>query len=200
MSINLLTLFALVLAIGIVVDDAMVVIENVERIMETEHVSAKVAADRAIRQLAARTDRDRARAVLGLRPGSVPGGHYGSAVQAVRGTIVISVVLSGIVALTLTPALCSLLLEPGRTVTQRGFFAWFNRTFDRCPRRICRCGAAARGAAKRADWHVRAHDRRHCAALSVAPDRLSPDGRQGLFHYWGRAAGVGVSRNAPTRW
>jgi len=130
-SINLLTLFGLVLAIGIVVDDAIVVIENVERIMEDEHLPAAIAADRAIRQVAPAL----VAIVLVLCSVFVPvaflGGITGQLYKQFAVTIVISVVLSGIVALTLTPALCSLMLQPGRTAPQRGVFAWFNRGFER---------------------------------------------------------------------
>jgi hydrophobe/amphiphile efflux-1 (HAE1) family protein len=130
MSINVLTLFGLVLAIGIVVDDAIVVIENVERIMATQGKSARVAADMAIRQVASAL----VAIVLVLCAVFVPvaflGGVTGVLFKQFALTIVIAVVLSGIVALTLTPALCALLLrvEEPRTT---GFFGWFNRLFDR---------------------------------------------------------------------
>ena len=132
MSINLLTLFALVLAIGVVVDDAMVVIENVERIMEEEHVSAKVAADRGIRQLATAL----IAIVLVLCSVFVPvaflSGVTGQLFKQFATTLVIAVILSGIVALTLTPALCSMLLtERVNKEVKTGFFGWFNRGFDR---------------------------------------------------------------------
>jgi multidrug efflux pump len=132
MSINLLTLFALVLAIGIVVDDAMVVIENVERIMEEDHVSAKVAADRGIRQLAGAL----IAIVLVLCSVFVPvaflSGVTGQLFKQFATTLVIAVILSGVVALTLTPALCSMLLTERATVeVKTGFFGWFNRGFDR---------------------------------------------------------------------
>ena len=73
-SVNVLTLFALVLAIGIVVDDAIVVIENVERIMAEEHLSARAAADKAMRQVVWRADRDRDRALRGVHPRRVRAG------------------------------------------------------------------------------------------------------------------------------
>ncbi len=131
MSINVLTLFGLVLAIGIVVDDAIVVIENVERIMAADKVSARVAADRAIRQVAAAL----VAIVLSLCAVFIPvafiGGVTGELFRQFAVTIVISVVISGIVALTLTPALCSLLLKESTEANVRGFFGWFNRTFQR---------------------------------------------------------------------
>src|SRR5256712_842322 len=106
-SINLLTLFGLVLAIGIVVDDAIVVIENVERIMASEGVSPAVAADRAMRQVS----RALIAIVLVLCSVFVPvaflGGITGLMYRQFAITIAVAVVLSGIVALTLTPALCA---------------------------------------------------------------------------------------------
>jgi multidrug efflux pump len=133
-SINLLTLFGLVLAIGIVVDDAIVVIENVERIMATEGVSPAVAADRAMRQVS----RALIAIVLVLCSVFVPvaflGGITGLMYRQFAITIAIAVVLSGIVALTLTPALCAVLLRPpsthaaARSPLSR-FFDRFNRGF-----------------------------------------------------------------------
>src|SRR6185369_1103428 len=130
-SINVLTLFALVLAIGIVVDDAIVVIENVERIMAVENVSARVAADRAIRQVRGAL----IAIVLVLCAVFVPvgftGGVTGELFRQFAITIVIAVVLSGIVALTLTPALCATLLKESNEAHASGFFGMFNRGFTR---------------------------------------------------------------------
>jgi hydrophobe/amphiphile efflux-1 (HAE1) family protein len=134
MSINVLTLFGLVLAIGIVVDDAIVVIENVERIMATENLSPRVAADHAIRQVASAL----VAIVLVLCSVFVPvafiGGVTGALFKQFAMTIVIAVVLSGIVALTLTPALCALLLKESNEAHTTGFFGWFNRTFAKATR------------------------------------------------------------------
>ncbi len=153
-SVNLLTLFGLVLAIGIVVDDAIVVIENVERIMAQERVPPAVAADRAMRQVS----RALIAIVLVLCSVFVPvaflGGITGLMYKQFAITIAVSVVLSGIVALTLTPALCAVLLrpvpegEPGATqggVVGRlfsGFFSRFNRWFRAVTERYL--GAAGR--------------------------------------------------------
>jgi multidrug efflux pump len=130
-SINVLTLFGLVLAIGIVVDDAIVVIENVERIMATEGLSARAAADKAIRQVASAL----VAIVLVLCSVFIPvafvGGVTGELFKQFAITIAISVVISGIVALTLTPALCALLLEEAVEAHTTGFFGWFNRGFKR---------------------------------------------------------------------
>jgi multidrug efflux pump len=134
MSINVLTLFGLVLAIGIVVDDAIVVIENVERIMATEKLPPRVAADHAIRQVGSAL----IAIVLVLCSVFVPvafiGGVTGAFFKQFAVTIVIAVVLSGIVALTLTPALCALLLTESNEAHTTGFFGWFNRMMARATR------------------------------------------------------------------
>jgi hydrophobe/amphiphile efflux-1 (HAE1) family protein len=130
-TINVLTLFALVLAIGIVVDDAIVVIENTERLMANEGLSSRVAADRAIRQVAGAL----VAIVLVLCAVFVPvaflGGVTGEMFKQFAVTLVIAVILSGIVALTLTPALCALLLRESNEAHTRGFFGAFNRWFHR---------------------------------------------------------------------
>jgi hydrophobe/amphiphile efflux-1 (HAE1) family protein len=130
-TINVLTLFALVLAIGIVVDDAIVVIENTERLMANEGLSARVAADRAIRQVAGAL----VAIVLALCAVFVPvafvGGVTGSMFKQFAVTLVIAVVLSGMVALTLTPALCALLLRESAQTHTRGLFGAFNHWFAR---------------------------------------------------------------------
>src|SRR5207247_2695072 len=135
-SINLLTLFGLVLAIGIVVDDAIVVIENVERIMAQDRVSPAVAADRAMHQVS----RALIAIVLVLCSVFVPvaflGGITGLMYKQFAITIAVSVVLSGIVALTLTPALCAVLLKPTDPGRKSGaatgaVASAFNRIFDR---------------------------------------------------------------------
>jgi multidrug efflux pump len=135
MSINVLTLFGLVLAIGIVVDDAIVVIENVERIMAVEKLPPKLAADHAIRQVASAL----VAIVLVLCSVFVPvafiGGVTGALFKQFAMTIVIAVVLSGLVALTLTPALCALLLKESNEAHTGGFFGWFNRMFARATNR-----------------------------------------------------------------
>ena len=128
-TINVLTLFALVLAIGIVVDDAIVVIENTERLMAQEGLSATQAADRAIRQVAGAL----VAIVLVLCAVFVPvaflGGVTGEMFRQFAVTLVIAVVLSGMVALTLTPALCATLLKESNEEHTGGFFGVFNRGF-----------------------------------------------------------------------
>jgi multidrug efflux pump len=130
-SVNVLTLFALVLAIGIVVDDAIVVIENCERIMDEEKVSARVAADRAMGQVSGAL----IAIVLVLCSVFIPvgflGGITGTMLRQFAVTLVIAVVLSGMVALTLTPALCAMLLKDTPHATHNRFFRRFNDWFDR---------------------------------------------------------------------
>ena len=129
-SINTLTLFGMVLAIGIVVDDAIVVLENVERIMHEEHLEAREAAIKAMKEVTSPI----IAIVLTLCAVFVPiaflGGLTGELYRQFAVTISIAVVISGIVALTLTPSLCVLILKrqhgnPGR------FFTWFNNWFAR---------------------------------------------------------------------
>lgn len=134
-EINLLTLFALVLAIGIVVDDAIVVIENVERIMAQEGLPPRQAADKAMGQVASAL----IAIVLSLCAVFLPvgflGGITGQMYKQFAITLVVSVVISGIVALTLTPALCALLLKPHQGETRNPVFRWFNRVFGRATER-----------------------------------------------------------------
>ena len=111
-SINTLTLFGLVLAIGIVVDDAIVVLENVERIMSTEHLPPKEATAKAMNEVTAPVIAIVLVLCAVFVPVSFMGGLAGQMYKQFAITISVSVVLSGIVALTLTPSLCALLLRP----------------------------------------------------------------------------------------
>ena len=129
-SINTLTLFGMVLAIGIVVDDAIVVLENVERIMREEHKNSRDAAIKAMTEVTGPV----IAIVLTLCAVFVPiaflGGLTGQLYRQFAVTISIAVVLSGIIALTLTPALCALVLKREHHVPGR-FFTWFNDWFTR---------------------------------------------------------------------
>lgn len=129
-SINTLTLFGLVLAIGIVVDDAIVVIENVERIMHAESLPVREATIKAMQEVAGPV----VAIVLVLCSVFVPvafmGGLTGVMYKQFAITIAVSVVISGLVALTLTPALCVLLLKKQQQPT-RGFFYKFDQWFDK---------------------------------------------------------------------
>src|SRR5436190_11546289 len=127
-SINTLTLFGMVLAIGIVVDDAIVVLENVERIMREEHAAPREAAIQAMHEVTGPI----VAIVLTLTAVFVPigflGGLTGELYRQFAVTISIAVVISGLVALTLTPALSALILVH-KPAPKRGFFALFNRFF-----------------------------------------------------------------------
>ncbi|MGF6605394.1 multidrug efflux pump [Paraburkholderia sp. WSM4175] len=129
-SINMLTLFGMVLAIGIVVDDAIVVIENVERNITVHKLSPKEASKRAMDEVAGPV----VAIVLVLCAVFVPvaflGGITGQMYKQFAITIAISVVLSGIVALTLSPALAALLLKSAHH-EKKGFFRWFDDQFGR---------------------------------------------------------------------
>jgi multidrug efflux pump len=128
-SINMLTLFGLVLAIGIVVDDAIVVVEAVERIMHEKHLSARAAAAEAMKGIGS--------AIVGVTavicavfvPVAFLGGVTGTLYKQFAVTIAISTVLSAITALTLTPALCALLLKPGAHKPK--FIQAFDRFFEK---------------------------------------------------------------------
>src|SRR4051812_41894479 len=133
-SINTLTLFGMVLAIGIVVDDAIVVLENIERIMHEEHLPARDAAIKAMREVSGPV----VAIVLVLCSVFVPiaflGGLAGELYRQFAVTIAIAVVISGIVALTLTPSLCVLILKHGQRTPHR-FFVAFNGWFERVTHR-----------------------------------------------------------------
>jgi hydrophobe/amphiphile efflux-1 (HAE1) family protein len=133
-SINTLTLFGLVLAIGIVVDDAIIVVENVERILESEpDISIRDATIKAMEQVTGPV----VAVVLVLAAVFVPvmfiGGLTGQLYKQFAVTVTVSVALSGLIALTLTPALCRLLLKR-RHPPKRGPFAWFNSAFSAATR------------------------------------------------------------------
>jgi HAE1 family hydrophobic/amphiphilic exporter-1/multidrug efflux pump len=150
-SINMLTLFGMVLAIGIVVDDAIVVLENVERIMTTENLKAPEATEKAMLEVT----RPVIAIVLVLTAVFLPvafmGGLVGEMYRQFAVTISVSVAISGFVALTLTPALCALLLRHDHAV-QNKFLRWFNDWFTRVTHRyergvqfVMRHGAIAAG-------------------------------------------------------
>ncbi|GJG97161.1 efflux RND transporter permease subunit [Cupriavidus pauculus] len=128
-SINLLTLFALVLAIGIVVDDAIVVVENVERNMAEFKLSPRDATLRAMNEVTGPV----VAIVLVLSAVFIPvafvSGTTGQLYRQFALTIVVSVVISGFCALTLSPALAAMILKPGHHTPWRGF-VWFNERFD----------------------------------------------------------------------
>jgi multidrug efflux pump len=128
-SINLLTLFGLVLAIGMVVDDAIVVVENVERNMARFHLSPKEATIKAMGEISSSLVAVVLVMASVFLPAAFLPGTTGQLYKQFAITIVISVAVSGFVALTLTPAMCGVLLKHS-TPSKRGFFAWFNRGVD----------------------------------------------------------------------
>ncbi len=133
-SINTLTMFAMVLAIGLLVDDAIVVVENVERVMSEEGLEPKAAARQSMEQISG--------ALVGIAlvlaavfiPMAFFSGSSGVIYRQFSITIVSAMTLSVLVAMILTPALCATLLKPvgiNHGQERRGFFGWFNRAFDR---------------------------------------------------------------------
>ncbi|WP_440997758.1 efflux RND transporter permease subunit [Arhodomonas sp. SL1] len=128
-SVNLLTLFGLVLAIGIVVDNAIIVMENVERLMQEQGLNAREASVATMEQVAGAVVSSTLVLVAVFAPVSFLGGLSGELYRQFAVTIAVSVLVSGVVALTLTPAMCALLLdrEPKETSLP---FRLFNRGFD----------------------------------------------------------------------
>nr|WP_321885303.1 efflux RND transporter permease subunit [Burkholderia cenocepacia] len=133
-SVNMMTMFGMVLAIGILVDDAIVVVENVERIMSEEGLSPKEATIKAMKQISG--------AIVGITlvlsavflPLAFMSGSVGVIYRQFSVSLAISILFSGFLALTLTPALCATLIKPipkGHHEEKKGFFGWFNRMFGR---------------------------------------------------------------------
>jgi multidrug efflux pump len=133
-SINMLTMFAMVLAIGLLVDDAIVVVENVERVMSEEGLSPLEATRKSMDQITG------ALVAVGMIlaavfvPMAFLGGSTGVIYRQFSATIVSAIALSVVVAIVLTPALCATMIKPvekGHAYSEKGFFGWFNRLFDR---------------------------------------------------------------------
>jgi multidrug efflux pump len=133
-SINVLTMFGMVLAIGILVDDAIVVVENVERIMSEEGLPPREATIKAMSQITG--------AIIGITlvliavfvPMAFFGGAVGQIYTQFSLAMIAAISFSALMALTLTPALCATMLKPiekGHHVEKKGFFGWFNRSFSR---------------------------------------------------------------------
>ncbi|WP_313428889.1 efflux RND transporter permease subunit, partial [Pseudomonas sp.] len=132
-SVNVLTLFGMVLAIGILVDDAIVVVENVERIMAEEGLPPREATRKAMGQISG--------AIVGITlvlvavflPMAFMKGSVGVIYQQFSLSMAVSILFSAFLALSLTPALCATLLKPlakGEHQQRQGFFGWFNRRFE----------------------------------------------------------------------
>ncbi len=131
-SINTLSMFGMVLAIGLLVDDAIVVVENVERVIDEEGLSPRDATRKAMSQITG--------ALLGVAlvlsavfvPMALTSGSIGAIYRQFSLTIVAAMALSVLVALILTPALCATILRPqNKAAPKRGFFGWFDRNFER---------------------------------------------------------------------
>lgn len=131
-SINVLTMFGMVLAIGIIVDDAIVVVENVERIMMTEGLKPKEATSKAMMEITS--------PIIGITlvlaavflPMALASGSVGIIYRQFTVTMSVSILFSAFLALTLTPALCGTLLKPiDADHEKKGFFAWFDRSFEK---------------------------------------------------------------------
>jgi multidrug efflux pump subunit AcrB len=177
-SINTLTMFGMVLAIGLLVDDAIVVVENVERVMAEEGLSPKEAT-KSMGQIQG--------ALVGialvlsavLLPMAFFGGSTGVIYRQFSITIVSAMALSVLVALIFTPALCATMLKPierRARHAKRGFFGWFNRNFDRSVRATSAAWATscAQGAVPAG---LRADRGRHDLAVHPHPNRV-PAGRR----------------------
>jgi RND transporter, HAE1 family len=132
MSINVLTMFAMVLVIGIVVDDAIVVVENVERIMATEGLPPKEATKKAMGQISGAVIGITAVLISVFVPLAMFSGATGNIYKQFALTMAASIAFSAFLALTLTPALCATMLKPipkGHHEEKKGFFGWFNKKF-----------------------------------------------------------------------
>ncbi|MBL4834853.1 MAG: multidrug efflux RND transporter permease subunit [Pseudomonas sp.] len=129
-SVNLLTLFGLILAIGVVVDNAIIVMENAERLIKEEGLSSYEAASKTMKQVSGAVVGSTLVLVAVFAPVAFLGGLSGELYRQFAVTIAVSVALSGVVALTLTPAMCAILLDREQT-EQSPAFAWFNNGFDR---------------------------------------------------------------------
>ena len=138
-SVNMMTMFGMVLAIGILVDDAIVVVENVERIMAEEGLSPLAATVKAMQQVSG--------AIVGITlvlvavflPLAFMGGSVGVIYRQFSLSLAVSILFSGLLALTFTPALCATLLKPipqGHHEEKKGFFGWFNRYFEKLTERF----------------------------------------------------------------
>lgn len=134
-SINVLTMFGMVLAIGIIVDDAIVVVENVERLMHEEKLSPRDATRKAMKEITP--------AIIGITlvlsavfiPMALASGSVGTIYRQFSMAMAVSILFSAFLALSLTPALCATLLKPVADAPHKNrFFTWFDRQFDRATR------------------------------------------------------------------
>ena len=153
-TVNTLSMFGLVLSIGLLVDDAIVVVENVERVMHEDGLGPKEATIKAMGQITS--------ALIGVAlvlsavfvPVAFSSGTVGAIYREFSLTVVASMLLSAFIALTLTPALCATMLKPVNPNhhEKKGFFGWFNRSFDNTRDRYL--GGVSRILKRRALWMV----------------------------------------------
>ena len=205
-SINTLTMFGMVLAIGLLVDDAIVVVENVERIMSEEGLPPKEATIRSMNEITG--------ALVGIAlvlsavflPMAFFGGSTGVIYRQFSITIVSAMVLSVLVALILTPALCATLLKPvetGHREHARGFFGWFNRSFAATVSRYQATLGRVIGRPLPALILYGGADRRPGRAVRAPADRVPAGGGPGLddraLHAAGRRHAAADRRASASR-
>ncbi len=185
-SINMLTMFAMVLAIGILVDDAIVVVENVERIMASEGLSPKEATRKAMSQITS--------AIIGITvvllavfvPMAFFPGSVGIIYRQFSVTMISAIGFSALMALSLTPALCATLLKPveaGHALTRRGPFGWFNRGLDKIRDRYVGLVGWSLDARCPSHADLRRSGRGSMLRLRATAGRLSADRRSRLHHH-----------------
>ncbi len=181
-SINVLTMFGMVLVIGIVVDDAIVVVENVERIMTEEGLPPLEATRKAMGQISG--------AIIGVTvvlisvfvPLAFFAGSTGNIYRQFSAVMVSSIAFSAFMALSLTPALCATLLKPveaGHHHAKTGFFGWFNRGFSRTAKSYEGVVARILQARGALPHHLRGHHRRGRGGLPAPADVLPAQRRPG---------------------
>lgn len=182
-SINILTMFGMVLAIGIIVDDAIVVVENVERLMEEKGLSPKEATRQAMHEITP--------AIIGITlvltavfiPMAFAGGSVGIIYRQFCISMAVSILLSAFLALTLTPALCATILKPHHHASRQGraFSAWFNGRFHA----LTAFYASGLGFALKRTGRMMVLYAALCMALflglSSLPSSFLPDEDQGYF-------------------
>ncbi|EOC0864880.1 multidrug efflux RND transporter permease subunit [Cronobacter muytjensii] len=180
-SINILTMFGMVLAIGIIVDDAIVVVENVERLMEEKGLSPRDATHEAMREITP--------AIIGITlvltavfiPVGFTGGSVGVIYRQFSISMAVSILLSAFLALTLTPALCATLLRPQHLHKASAFSRWFNSRFDT----LAALYESALGTLLKRTGRVMMLYAALClalyAGLSALPSSFLPDEDQGYF-------------------
>ena len=199
--INLLTLFALVLAIGIVVDDAIVVIENVERIMEEEKVPARGGRRPGHGAGERRAGRDRAgRSARCSSRSAFLGGITGTMLKQFAITLVIAVVISGIVALTLTPALCAMLLKDTPHATHEPVLPPVQRLVR--PHHGRYVGGVGRVLAPAADLPGRVRGAAGARVRALAPGARARSSRPRTraSSWWRSSCPTAPLGSGPTRW